>query len=434
METMPKSPLVARLQADDLAHSPIRKIMALADRDNIVAMGLDPDDVISFAGGWVNHEAPAAMRAEYERIAADARLFHQTGGYSPTIGLPALREMLVRLDRELYSGDGLSVNNVIIGQSSTQLTYCLFTALLEAGDKVLLFDPTYANYAPQLALLGDDIEVLALPVLDTESWSYFADPDAILENLERILVEQHPKLLLFSTPDNPTGRLVPDQAFAEIVALTARHRCMVAVDYAYRAQFFTEQQPAHFAVGPAQHENLIRIHSNSKWCRGLGRRLGWIEAAPDIVDALELVQQGVILCPDTLHQVALARYLEKALDDGSLRTYLEDSRQCYARAARHMSRCIDEYLGMPYLEPEGGLYTVVDVGCEAETLVYDILAATGVIFVPGTGFGASLATAIRVSFGPLVNDLERMEEGFARVRRYLDASPIPKRGPTTAPS
>ena len=270
-------------------------------------------------------------------------------------------------------------------------------------------------------MLGDDIEVLALPVLDTESWSYFADPDAILENLERILVEQHPKLLLFSTPDNPTGRLVPDQAFTEIVALTARHGCMVAVDYAYRAQFFTERQPAHFSAGPAQHENLIRIHSNSKWCRGLGRRLGWIEARPDIVDALALVQQSIILCPDTLHQVALARYLEKALDDGSLRTYLEDSRQCYARAAQHMSRCIDDYLGMPYLEPEGGLYTVVDVGCEAEPFVYDVLAATGVIFVPGTGFGDTLATAIRVSFGPLVNNLERMEEGFARVRQYLDS-------------
>ena len=49
-----------------------------------------------------------------------------------------------------------------------------------------------------------------------------------------------------------------------------------------------------------------------------------------------------------------------------------------------------------------------------------VLAATGVIFVPGDGFGDTLKNAIRVSFGPLVNDLGRMEEGFARVHRYLE--------------
>ena len=63
------SPLVARrLREGQLKKSPIREIMKLADRRNIVAMGLDPDDVISFAGGWVNHEAPEQLRAEYSAI------------------------------------------------------------------------------------------------------------------------------------------------------------------------------------------------------------------------------------------------------------------------------------------------------------------------------------------------------------------------------
>lgn len=419
---MSKSPIVNRLRSDDLARSPIRKIMDLADRDNIVAMGLDPDDVISFAGGWVDHRAPEPMREQYARIDADARLFHQTGAYSPTVGMPALREMLVRLSHEMYGVEGLRTENIVVGQSSTQLTYCLFTALLDAGDKVLLFDPAYANYAPQLGVLGDKTEVLTLPVLDTDSWSYFNDSAAIVDRLEHILADQRPKLLLFSSPDNPTGRLVPDDAFDQIVATAARHGCLVAVDYAYRAQYFGPQRPAHFAAGPAQHDNLISIHSNSKWCRSLGRRLGWVEANADIVDALALVQQSVILCPDTVHQTALAGYLATALDDGSLAAYLKETRHLYARAAQHMSRCIGEYLKMPYLEPEGGLYTVVDVGVPAESFVHDVLAATGVIFVPGTGFGDTLANAIRVSFGPLVNDLGRMEEGFARVHRYLESS------------
>lgn len=416
---MPDSPIVPRLLADDLVRSPIRRIMALADRANIVALGLDPDQVISFAGGWVNHAAPAQMRAEYQRIAADAELFHLCGGYSPTAGLPELREALVRLESEVYGVAGLGVDNVIVGQSSTQLTYCLFTALLEDGDKVLLFDPAYANYGPQLGVLGSHGGMVSLPVLDPASWTYFADPEAILDRLERELARHAPKLMLFSTPDNPTGRVLPDEAFDRIVALCGASGCMVAVDYAYRAQHYTDEVPRHFSAGPAQHDNLIAIHSNSKWCRGLGRRLGWVVARPEITEALELVQQSVILCPDSVHQAALARYLVAAIDDGSLHVYLEDARRRYARAAERMSDCIERYLRMPYLVPQGGLYTVIDVGTDGERFVRDVLAATGVVFVPGGGFGATLANAVRVSFGPLVDDLDRMEQGFARVRDYL---------------
>jgi aspartate/methionine/tyrosine aminotransferase len=413
--------LAARLRRDSLRRSPIRQIMELAARDNIVNLGLDPDEVISFAGGWVNHRAPEGLREEYRRIAADPELFHQTGGYSPTRGLPELRQALLAADRALFGTEGLTDAHVIVGQSSTQLTFCLFSALLDRGDRVLLFDPTYANYPPQLGICQEDIEVLTQPVLDTGTWSYFADVDAILAGIEETLRRQQPKLLLFSSPDNPSGQIVPDEAFFAILRMAAAAGCLVAVDYAYRTQYFSDRAPAQFGASPAEHENLIRIHSNSKWCRGLGRRLGWIEARPDIIEALEIVQQSVALCPDTVHQVALARYLEKALGDGSLPAYIDQTRRAYAQAAAHMGRCIEQYLGMPYLTPQGGLYTVVDVGGDGDRFVREVLEQTGVVFVPGRGFGATLGNAIRVSFGPLVGDLEQMEAGFARVRAYLDA-------------
>ncbi len=416
---MSNPPISARLRQDDLPGSPIRRIMELADRENIINMGLDPDDVISFAGGWVNHAAPDELRAAYERIATDRDTFHAGGAYSPTAGLPQLRELLVAMDRELYATEGLEVGNLIIGANSTQLTYCLFVALLDPGDRVLLFDPTYANYPPQLAFCHHGVEILTLPVLDIDEWSYFADTGAILGRLEEILERDKPKLLLFSSPDNPTGGIVPDAAFFDLIELAARYGCFVAVDYAYRAQYFTEEQPAQFAASPLAHPNLIKIHSNSKWCRGLGRRLGWVEARADVIDALEIVQQSVVLCPDTVHQMALADYLGRTLPDGSLRAYMEDSRAAYRAAAQRLTGCVDDYLQMKRITPQGGLYSVVDVGRNADDFVYEVLENTGVIFVPGGGFGETLENAVRVSFGPLVNDLERMEQGFERVRDYL---------------
>ena len=72
--------------------SPIRRIMEMASRANLVKMGLNPDDVISFTGGWVNHEAPEELRQEYIDIAQDKTAFHKTGGYSDSDGSPELKK------------------------------------------------------------------------------------------------------------------------------------------------------------------------------------------------------------------------------------------------------------------------------------------------------------------------------------------------------
>ena len=396
--------------------------MKLADRRNIIAMGLDPDDVISFAGGWVNHQAPEPLRAEYQAIADDERLFHELGAYSPTRGLPRLREALVAVDRAFHETNGLGEEHILVGASSTQLTHTLFTALLDPGDRVVLFDPSYANYGPQLELGPEGVEVVWLPVMDAGSWGYMTDPDGIAGRFETILAEDEPRLLLFSSPDNPTSQVIPDDLFFRLLEMAEAAGCFVVVDYAYRAQCFVDPEPEHFAASPADHPNLIRLHSNSKWCRGLGRRLGWIEADPEVVTAVEVVQQSTALCPDSVHQHALAAYLEKAVADGSLRSYLDDARALYRGAAERTVACVERYLEMPCLEPAGGLYTVVDVGRDGDAFVREVLPATGVIFVPGSGFGDSLKDGVRVSYGPLVHDLDRIEEGFRRVGAYLTAA------------
>src|SRR5690606_1962668 len=111
------------------------------------------------------------------------------------------------------------------------------------------------------------------------------------------------------------------------------------------------------------------IHSNSKWARGLGRRLGWIEAAPDVIDAIERVQQCSILCPDTLEQMTMARYLKRAIPSGSLQRYVDHANALYKKAAQVTIDAVDRHLRRPRLVPAGGLYAVVDVGRDAEAFV-----------------------------------------------------------------
>lgn len=414
---------LSKLVQQQLAHpSPIRQIMKMAERQNILAMGLTPEDVISFGGGWVNHPAPEGLRRAYAAIAADPDAFHRSGGYTATLGDAECREQLARFEETLFGVPRLTAAHVAIGAGSTQLTHDLFRTLLDPGDRVLLMDPTYANYEGQVAFAVPGAEIVRLRLMDSARWSYLptTDPGRVIDEFERVFAATRPRVVLFGAPDNPTSQILPHAVVDAMRARTAAAGAWLAIDYAYKCQYF-ETPPAYYAWSPADHPHVIGIHSNSKWGRGLGRRLGWLVAAPEVIDAVERVQQCSLLCPDTLSQMAMTRYLAQAIADGSLRDYVARTNDQYRAAAKVTLDAVDRHLGRPRLTPDGGLYTVVDVGTPADAFVPRALQATGVLVVPGGGFGPSLDRGVRLSYGPLVNAPDRIDEGLRRLGQWMRA-------------
>lgn len=418
------APQLSSLVREQLTRpSPIRQIMKMAERQNILALGLNPDDVISFGGGWVNHAAPEGFRRAYAEVVADPDLFHKSGGYTATLGETSCREQIARFEHAVFGVPRLGADHVAIGLGSTQLTHDLFRTLLDPGDTVLLLDPTYANYEGQLAFAAPGVKIVRLPVLDPQSWTYrpVADPEGTLADFARLFDAHQPRLVLFGAPDNPTSQIVPQTLAEAMLARVSAAGAWLAIDFAYKCQFFATP-PAYYAWSPADHPALVAIHSNSKWARGLGRRLGWIEAATPVIEALERVQQCSILCPDTLSQMTMARYLETAIADGSVLDYVRTTNDRYREAATLTVAAVDTHLQRPRLQPAGGLYTVVDVGTNADTFVPAALQATGVLVVPGGGFGPSLTNGVRISFGPLVTTPHKIEEGLARLGKWMRAA------------
>ena len=207
-------------------------------------------------------------------------------------------------------------------------------------------------------------------MLDPQTWSYLpeTDPAGIAREFARLFETHRPRLVLFGAPDNPTSQVLP-QSLADVMrAKTAEAGAWLAIDFAYKCQYF-QTPPEYYAWSPADHPNVVGIHSNSKWARGLGRRLGWVEAHASVVDALERVQQCSILCPDTLSQMTMARYLKTAIGSGSLRRYVDYANAIYKKAAQVTVNAVDTHLQRPRLAPAGGLYTVVDIGTNAEEFV-----------------------------------------------------------------
>src|ERR687897_2357822 len=113
-------PLSALVREQIARPSPIRQIMKMAERQNILAMGLNPDDVISFGGGWVNHPAPDGLRRAYLEIVSDPSLFHKSGGYTATLGDLECREQIALFEAALFGVPRLGPEHIAIGMGSTQ--------------------------------------------------------------------------------------------------------------------------------------------------------------------------------------------------------------------------------------------------------------------------------------------------------------------------
>jgi aspartate/methionine/tyrosine aminotransferase len=395
--------------------SPVREIMDLANPQFFKRAGLDPAEVISFSGGWVNHAAPAQLREAFAAIIRDEKRFHFSGGYSPTIGLPECRSAIVDYEQHLY-GDAMKLapEQIAIGCNSTQLTFNLMHIMLSPGDKLLLPDPSYCNYPSQVTAL-EGVKIVRFPLLDVAKWRFVADEK--IAEFAQFIRKERPKMILLCAPDNPTSQ-IPSTAFVRAALEAAQEiGAFLVIDFAYKELVWGDEVPEYFSWGPD--DNFVSIHSNSKWCRGLGRRLGWVEAPVDIVEALEAVQGSSILCPDTLHQMALTDYVRAGIATNSIRPYVRATAKLYETAAQRTVQAINQHLKLPCLIPRGGLYTVVRTGVESSEFTRLVLERTGVIVVPGWGFGDTLKHAVRLSYGPLVHDLDRIDEAMQRVGKFL---------------
>jgi aspartate aminotransferase len=310
----------------------------------------------------------------------------------------------------------INEKQIAVGLGSTQLTNDLFTLLLDSGDKVLLLDPSYSNYPEQLENNFSNIDILRFSVIDEKKWEFIADEK--IQEFSNYILEHKPKIVLLVSPDNPTSKILSQNFIEKTLDSVKKVDGYLLIDFAYKELVFDKNIPEYFSWGPT--ENFIAIRTNSKWCRSLGRRIGWVEAEESIIESLELIQSSTILSPDQLHQMAFQKFITESIEKDTLKNYLEQTQKLYKNVSDKTISLIKEYLNFPIIKPDGGLYIFMKINSDSVTFVKDILKNTGVFFIPGWGFGKSGNNAVRISLGPLVNNPDLIEKGIIKVAKYLE--------------
>jgi aminotransferase len=241
------------------------------------------------------------------------------------------------------------------------------------GDKVIVFSPFYENYAADAILSG--AEPIYVP-LHPPGFGF--DP----ADLEKAF-EQKPKAIVVCNPSNPTGKVFTREELMEILRLAEKHDAFVITDEPYEHIVYAPHEHVHFAALPGAFERTITCNSLSKTYSITGWRLGYVQAAPEVIAQARKVHDFLTVGAAAPLQEAAVAGLE--LPD----SYYTGLRDLYT-AKRDVFLEILRQTGLPFTEPQGAYYVMVDIsslGFANDTAASEwFIREIGVAGVAGSSF------------------------------------------------
>jgi LL-diaminopimelate aminotransferase len=320
-------------------------------------------------------------------------------------GLPAFRQAASSwLDRRFGLGfDPLTETLPLIG-SKEGLSHLPF-AVVNPGDATIVPEPGYQAYIGGSILAGAEPYVAALRpehdfLLDLERV-----PDAVLRRA---------KLVFVNYPNNPTAAVAPPEYLERTVALCRRHDILLAYDNAYcDLTFDGYRAPSIFEI-PGARDVAIEFFSLSKSFSMTGWRLGFAVGRPELISALTRVKSYVDTGPFLAVQKAGAAALDQAEAlVAPIRDELERRRDSAVTALRAAGFTLEAPKAAMYL------WIALPAGIPSAAFARRALEDTGVVILPGSGFGPAGEGFFRIA---LTVGAERLRLGAARLGQTLGAT------------
>jgi len=323
---------------------------------------------INLAQGFPDFDPPPQLLESLERAIRGPH--HQ---YAVTWGAPRFREALAR---KINHFTGLALDpdqHLVVTCGSTEAMMVAMMTACNPGDKVIVFSPFYENYGADAILSG--AEPIYVP-LTPPHFTYDS------EMLARAFA-QKPKAIILCNPSNPSGKVFTRAELMEIAALAEKHDTFVITDEPYEHIVYAPHQHISFATLPGMFDQTITCNSLSKTYSITGWRLGYVMAAPGVINEARKVH-------DFLTVGAAAPLQEAAVTAlGFPDSYYAELLRGYA-AKREVFLSYLSKTGLPYTEPQGAYYVMVDISSlgfasdleAAEWITREI----GVTGVPGSSF------------------------------------------------
>ncbi len=240
-------------------------------------------------------------------FAIDERLAHALGAaanegynqYAPMAGLPALRQAIAANFAHRY---GLAIDpdtEITITPGATYGIYTAFTAILQPGDEVIVLEPAYDSYLPNIEMNG------AIPVpVALSAPSFAVDWQRVAD-----AITPKTKAIIVNTPHNPTGAIWSREDWDQLAALVRNTDIFILSDEVYEQLVFDGQQHYSVLKHPELRQRSFALYSFGKVYNNTGWKMGYCIAPPALTTAFRRIHQFLCFTVNTPAQYALAAHL-----------------------------------------------------------------------------------------------------------------------------
>ena len=320
--------------------------------------------------------------------------------YVATRGIPPLRSAIAEYLKRTRRLD-VATEQVLVAPGCKMALALAMMSLIEPGDEVLYPDPSFPIYPSFTRGLGARAVSYAL-----------REENKFQPDLAEIAAKITPRtrVLIFNSPNNPTGTVFTEAALAGIAELSKKHDLWVIADEIYARILFKGEYKSVWAL-PGMAERTVIIDGFSKSFAMTGWRLGYAVAQKYVIDALDMLVLNTFTCTAEFSQVAAIEALRDSTN--AVPAMVEEYRKRRDLFVEKLNRIP----GFRCQSPDGAFYAWVNIeetGLPAEEVQRVLLEEAGVAGIAGAAFGAEGKNYLRFS---LVSATHQLEDALERIQR-----------------
>jgi len=324
--------------------------------------------------------------------------------YTPSTGIPQLREALAKKARREYRLKYDPDAEVLVTIGATQAVFLSLMTVINPGDEVLLFDPGFVCYAPDVVIAGG--VPVSIPL--NEHDGYKIDLDAVMSHLT-----DKTRVMIINSPNNPTGAVFSYDDLQKLTKLLVERDIIVISDEVYEKIVYDDAKHFCLASFPGMKDRTIVVNSFSKTYAMTGFRVGYALGPEELISQMLKIHQYTVACVDSAAQYAAVAALEGP--QALVKTMVDE----FNRRRRLLYKRVNEIEGFSCVLPKGAFYIFANVKelNMPSVDVADFLAKEAkVVTVAGSAFGANGEGYLRLSYA---TSYKKIEEAMNRIEKAV---------------
>ncbi len=324
-------------------------------------------------------------------------------GYTSSSGMIELREAVSNYYARYYSNIQVDPNQILITPGAKAVIFYTLLMFGQPGYEVIIPDPGFIAYKSMVDYTG--AKAISLPHRMENDFSF--DADELLS-----LITPRTKLIIFNSPGNPTGGVVPEIEFKKLVSGLAKHpNVFILSDEIYDRMIFGNKKHISLLSYPEIREQVILLNGWSKTYSMTGWRLGYGIYPKSIYSYAEKLAINCHSCVNVVSQYAGIEAL-----NGSQK-YVEKMIQEFQKRKDFIVKKLNEINNIECVDPGGAFYVFPRVrkdGFSSKDISQYLLEKYYLATVPGSSFGPNGEGFIRISYASSIKNLDRACELLAK--------------------